>query len=104
MGLKMDLGISGKTALVLGGAVGLGSVIATALKRKGASVVIADRDVKALHAVEERLVGLQADCRSENRDPGDLNAIDEMIESIESRLGSTDILVNYAGGPPLSAA
>ena len=100
----MDLGIFGKTALVLGGAGGLGSAIAFALAREGASVVIADRDSQALDAVRERLVELQLDCHSIVWDLADLDAVDEKIASIESRLGTVDILINNTGGPPPSAA
>ena len=42
----MDLGLSSKTALVLGGGGGLGGAIATALGREGAKVAIADVDPK----------------------------------------------------------
>ncbi|MEM5437792.1 SDR family oxidoreductase [Paraburkholderia diazotrophica] len=100
----MDLGIFGKTALVLGGAGGLGSAIAFALAREGTSVVIADRDSQALDAVRERLVELQLDCHSIVWDLADLDTVDEKIASIESRLGTVDILVNNTGGPPPSAA
>jgi len=49
----MDLGITGKTALVLGGGGGLGSAIAVALAREGANVALADIDEVALAATME---------------------------------------------------
>lgn len=100
----MDLGIQGKTALVLGGAGGLGSAIATALAREGASVVIADRDADALQIVEERLIDTKGRCLSIEWDLADLDAIDRHVSTIESRFGQVDILVNNTGGPPPSAA
>ncbi|KXU96479.1 3-oxoacyl-ACP reductase [Caballeronia megalochromosomata] len=100
----MDLGISKKVALVLGGAGGLGSAIAAALAREGATVVLADRDEEGLRAVEERLVGLKLDCQSEVWDLANLDIIDAKISALESRLGGVDILVNNTGGPPPSVS
>jgi 3-oxoacyl-[acyl-carrier protein] reductase len=100
----MELGISGKVALVLGGAGGLGAAIAMGLAREGAAVVVADRDMEALHAVERRLVEVQPHCQSTVWDLADLDAIDGRLIAIEARLGTVDILVNNTGGPPPSTA
>ena len=40
----MDLGLSGKTAIVTGGASNIGKAITEGLSREGANVVIADVD------------------------------------------------------------
>ena len=42
----MDLGIAGKTALVLGAGGGLGGAIARSLSREGVKVAAADLDAK----------------------------------------------------------
>ena len=50
----MDLGLTGKRALVLGGNRGIGFGIARALAREGADVLIAARDpVRLAQAVDE---------------------------------------------------
>ncbi|SOF01007.1 NAD(P)-dependent dehydrogenase, short-chain alcohol dehydrogenase family [Burkholderia sp. OK233] len=100
----MDLGIAGKVALVLGGAGGLGAAIAAALAREGAAVVIADRDEAGLRAVQERLSGQKLNCHAELWDLGDLDIVDDKVATIESRVGSVQILVNNTGGPPPSVA
>jgi 3-oxoacyl-[acyl-carrier protein] reductase len=43
----MDLGLQGKTALVLGAGGGLGGAIARTLAREGVRVAIADIDAQA---------------------------------------------------------
>lgn len=103
-GTQMDLGIQGKTALVLGGAGGLGSAIAAVLAREGALVVVADRDAGALQVVEQHLIDAKGRCLSIEWDLADLDVIDRHISMIESRFGQVDILVNNTGGPPPSAA
>jgi 3-oxoacyl-[acyl-carrier protein] reductase len=100
----MDLGISGKVALVLGGAGGLGAAIATALAREGATVVIADRNEEGLRTVHAHLRSQGLNCHPERWDLGDLNLVEDKVTTIESRVGSVQILVNNTGGPPPSAA
>ncbi|MBF6180039.1 SDR family oxidoreductase [Nocardia otitidiscaviarum] len=96
----MDLGISGRTALVLGGGGGLGGAIAETIAAEGAAVAVADIDKSA---AEERVAAIS--------DRGgravaiewnivDLRIIDDRIDAIESSLGPVDILINNTGGPP----
>jgi 3-oxoacyl-[acyl-carrier protein] reductase len=58
----MDLGLKGKTALVLGAGGGLGGAIAATLAREGARVAIGDIDTSALErtAKEVSQVGSEA--------------------------------------------
>ena len=49
----MDLGLSGRTALVLGAAGGLGSAIARALAKEGANVALADVESEGLSKLSE---------------------------------------------------
>jgi 3-oxoacyl-[acyl-carrier protein] reductase len=48
----MDLGITGKTALVLGGGEGLGQAISTVLASEGANIAIADIDQNSIAGTE----------------------------------------------------
>lgn len=100
----MDLGLTGKTALVLGGGGGLGSAIALSLAREGADVAVADLNSAAV----ERTAG---EVRAAGRrslplawDLADLGAIDGYVGRVERELGGVDILVNNTGGPAPSPA
>ncbi|MEU3010249.1 SDR family oxidoreductase [Nocardia asteroides] len=96
----MDLGISGRTALVLGGGGGIGGAVAAALAAEGVAVAVADID----HGAAERTV--EAVARSGGVglalgwDLGDLSVIEANAGVIENALGPVDILVNNTGGPP----
>jgi 3-oxoacyl-[acyl-carrier protein] reductase len=100
----MDLGISGKTALVLGAGGGLGGAIAQQLAAEGAAVACADVSAEA---VEKTVAAIRADqgtAEAFRWDLADLAAIPAVVESIGARLAPVDILVNITGGPPPTPA
>lgn len=100
----MDLGIRGKTALVLGAGGGLGSAIAQTLATEGARVALADIDPEALSRVQSRIEAAGGVAVSRQWDLADLASIDQQIGAIEKNLGPVDILVNNTGGPPPTPA
>lgn len=103
----MDLGLSGRTALVLGAGGGLGRAIALGLAREGANLVIADRDAPSLaatSAILAEIAGGGAPCLPIVWDLGDAAATDRNVALAEERFGGIDILVNNTGGPPPSPA
>ena len=94
----MDLGISGKWALVCAASKGLGKGCATALAAEGVNVVVTARGVAALEATAAELRA---------RHPGiEVRAASGDITTPEGRAAAlaacpqVDILVNNAGGPP----
>jgi len=89
--------LKGKTALVTGGAQGIGGAIATAFAKEGADVAILDfENKKALGKVREleqygvNSVAVFADVREESQ-------VIAAIESARAQLNQIDILVNNAG-------
>jgi 3-oxoacyl-[acyl-carrier protein] reductase len=96
----MDLGITGRTALVLAGGGGLGSAIATSLASEGVSVAIAGRNAESLARTAEAIEAAGTRALPLIWDLSDLAVIDDRVTSIERELGGIDILVNLTGGPP----
>ena len=97
----MDLGLKGKTALVLGGSKGLGRGVADALAGEGVSVALMARGKEALDAAVAEI-----NARGAGRaiavaaDTGDWAAVERAANSAREQLGPIDILLNNTGGPP----
>jgi len=100
----MDLGLSGKTALVFGAGGGLGGAIAQALAAEGAKVAVADINADAARATVDAIVGTGGVARALVWDLADLDSISANLQSIEAQLGPVDVLVNNTGGPPPTPA
>jgi len=93
----MDLGLTGKVALVTGAARGIGAATARELAAAGASVVVTDvldAEGEAL-AVELGAAGQQAIYL--HLDVADEGQWQEVVEAAVTRFGRLDILVNNAG-------
>ena len=95
----MDLGLKGKTALVLGAGGGLGSAIAGALAREGANVAMADIDAAALARAVAPLEQEGLAVLALEWNLADLDVVDARVAAVEARFGAVDILVNNTGGP-----
>src|SRR3954454_777409 len=100
----MDLGLKGKTALVLGAGGGLGGAIAATLAREGARVAIGDIDFPALERTAKEVSQVGSEALSLTWDLGDLAVIDQHVGTIEARFGPVDVLINNTGGPPPTPA
>jgi NAD(P)-dependent dehydrogenase (short-subunit alcohol dehydrogenase family) len=98
--------VSGKTALVTGGATGIGRMIAEALVRAGARVLIASRKGDACQEVARELNELGASGSAEGFG-GDVAAeagVMALAAEVKSRTEALHVLVNNAGkswGEPL---
>jgi 3-oxoacyl-[acyl-carrier protein] reductase len=79
--------------------------VAIALAREGAAVALAGRNRDELQRVATRILGAgQGPVEILSWDLGDLDAIDEQVDTIERTLGPIDILFNNSGGPPPTGA
>ena len=95
----MDLGISGRRALVTGASSGLGLSTARALAADGVHVVIAARSREKL---DRALTTFPAGSvvHAVVADVSDLAQVDAVIARANELVGGIDILVANAGGPP----
>lgn len=100
----MDLGIEGRTALVLGAGGGLGSAISARLAGEGAHVAACDLDEGALAQTTDAIGAAGGTALGLQWDLADHAVLEERVQAVESALGPVDILVNITGGPPPSEA
>jgi 3-oxoacyl-[acyl-carrier protein] reductase len=93
-----DRELTGKCALVTGGARGIGRAVALALAAKGAEVAISYRSSASeaeslVREIEQHGVRGAAFCS----DQGDTSAAQSLVDSVVKAFGKLDILVNNAG-------
>ena len=97
----MDLGISGKIALVTAASRGLGRGCAEQLAAEQCKVAICSRDAaSAEEAAGEIAAGTGATVVGFGADMSQTEDIDRLLEQVRKSLGDPDILVTNAGGPP----
>ncbi|MBE0560767.1 SDR family oxidoreductase [Brucella anthropi] len=93
-----DFQLTGKRAVITGGAKGIGRAIAELFVEAGATVIITDRDEAA---GKQTVAELNARCPSSASlyilDVTDRGAAERIAEAIAAEVGVPDILVNNAG-------
>jgi 3-oxoacyl-[acyl-carrier protein] reductase len=100
----MDLGIQGRTALILGGGGGLGGAIARVLAAEGAKIALADIDAEAVKRSVHDVQAHGGEALGLTWDLSDLTVIDKNVSAIEGSFDPVDVLVNITGGPPPTPA
>ena len=90
--------LAGKTALVTGGATGIGNAMARGLGAVGAKVVIASRNTERLQSAVDALRADRIDASWMKLDVRDAGEVDQTVASLIAEHGGLDILVNNAGG------
>ncbi len=92
----MDLGLTGRVALVTGASQGIGRAIAAELAAEGARVAMASRS-------RERIDAAAAEVGAEPfvHDVADLDAVPGLLAAVQERLGGpVEVLITNSGGPP----
>ena len=101
----MDLGLTGRVAVVGGGSKGLGRACADSLAQEGAKLAICSRNAQEL---EQAAAEIRASTGAEVLPvPGDLSRLDDiqrLIQSAVDHYGRLDIAVANSGGPPSGRA
>lgn len=95
----MDLGLTGKVAIITGSARGLGAATARRLAQEGAKVVITDINAELAQATAKALQdeGLATHCVV-----GDITKaadVQRLVDETVAHFGGVHILVNNAGAP-----
>jgi len=90
----MDLGLTGKAALVTGASKGLGRSIATALQTEGCRVAVNGRDRRSLDTLVTQLGDSSMAIEGDVIDP---DACRHMVAVVEQHFGRLDILVCNVG-------
>lgn len=89
--------ITGKRALVTGGAKGLGKAIAIALAKEGVHVAITGRKETALKQTVAELAELGTEVTYAVFDVADNTAVQQEVKNLNDTFGYFDILINNAG-------
>jgi 3-oxoacyl-[acyl-carrier protein] reductase len=102
----MDLGLTGKNAVITGASRGIGRSVARRLIAEGCNVSICARNADGVHAMVAELNsagGAKARAIGSVVDVGDHDALREWVTESASALGGIDVVVSNAsalGGPP----
>ncbi len=93
-GFDANFSLTGKVAVITGGAAGIGHAIATLYLKKGAKVIILDRSDKVADIAKE----LSAhDAAGFYCDVSQKESIETAFQQAKDQFGQVDILVNSAG-------
>ena len=85
--------LKGKTAIITGGARGIGAAIAAGFVREGARVCVADIELEVAKATADQVGGASF---AVQLDVTKLDSIEACVKAVEEKAGGVDILVNNA--------
>jgi 3-oxoacyl-[acyl-carrier protein] reductase len=91
------MSLTGKIAVVTGGAQGIGQAIATTLAQEGADVVVADLNANRCEETVARVQKLGRKAMAVSVNVGDWDQVKSMIDQVQKEWERIDILVNNAG-------
>ncbi len=88
--------LTGKAAIVTGGAMGIGQAIALRLTEAGAAVMIADLNLEAALETVEQIVSAGGKAAALQADASSVSDATKVAQMTVATFGSVDILVNNA--------
>ena len=92
----MDLGLTGRNCIVIGGSRGIGRSIALGLAHEGANVAICARSEEALRATADEIADAGVQVLAHSCDASDPSALRAFLDRARETLGSVDVLVHNA--------
>lgn len=87
----------GATAIVTGGASGIGRAIAEELAKHGCEVVLADLQIELAEEVASKIQGSGGTAQAVKVDVTDFPAMDKLVQTTVKRTGRLDYIFNNAG-------
>lgn len=97
----MDLGLTGRVAIVAAASKGLGRAVAEELAREGANVAICSRTAADLQAVTANIRDSTGrEVFHQAVDVTDHVSITKFVSAVAEKFGRVDICVTNSGGPP----
>jgi NAD(P)-dependent dehydrogenase (short-subunit alcohol dehydrogenase family) len=98
----MELPLEGRTAVVTGGAAGIGKAIALLFAKSGGRIVVADRDAERLAGCVHELRGIQPACAGFPADISSEAQVAALSRFVSDHFGETHVVVNNAGIFPVT--
>jgi NAD(P)-dependent dehydrogenase (short-subunit alcohol dehydrogenase family) len=89
--------LRGKRVVLTGASSGIGEAAAELFADEGATVVVVARRQDLLEAVAQRITARGGSAFALPCNLSDLAAVDDLVKTVEDRIGGVDILVNNAG-------
>lgn len=96
--------LTGRVALVTGTTSGLGRRFALVLAQCGAKVALTGRRVERLDALKKEIEGLGGTAEAFALDMTDTDSLSSVVDKVEAKFGTVDILINNAGVPDAQRA
>jgi short-subunit dehydrogenase len=98
MALKKTIRIfDGATAVVTGGASGIGRGLAEELAKRGCEVVLADRQIELAEEVASKIRASGRKAMAVKVDVTDFTAVEQLVQETVERTGRLDYIFNNAG-------
>jgi len=94
---RIQVNLSGKTAIVTGASRGIGKAIALRLAASGAKVACVARSAEKLNETVDQITAAGGEAEVHTCDVSDSESVTKLIEALAEKWGGLDIVVNNAG-------
>jgi 3-oxoacyl-[acyl-carrier protein] reductase len=95
--VEEELKLTGKVALVTGGAQGIGKEVALLLARNGANIIVSDINLEKAEETSKEIELIGPKTMAIKVDVANSKEVERMMEAIIEKFGKIDILINNAG-------